>query len=78
MSSPCSNNRYFTVMNNISDGYGGGVYRSGTISRCIIVANEGNHGGGVKFSSGLIETPKLLIIKVWLVILEHLWRRVSI
>ena len=25
-----------TVMNNISDGYGGGVYRSGTISGCII------------------------------------------
>ena len=47
-------------MNNISDRYGGGVYRSGTISGCIIVATEGNHGRGVKFSSGLIENTKII------------------
>ena len=47
-------------MNNISDGYGEGVYRSGTISEYIIVATEENPGGGVKFSSGLIGNTKII------------------
>ena len=51
-------------MNNISDGYGGGVYRSGTISGCIIVATEGNHGRGVKFSSGLIDNTKIIYMNM--------------